>query len=282
ALDGTVLARQTLALDDSPIRAQLDRMAQTLSAQAERLNLDKGRLLGVGISAPGPLDACKGLLLAPPNFDAWHHVPIADELSARTGWTARLENVSNALALETRYFGLGRGLDSFMALQVNEGIGAGIVLGGQLYRGAFGLGGEIGHTSIAWDGLPCECGHVGCLEKYAAIPALLNGSSYANWSALMDALPHAEDARTLLRREAAYLAAGIVNVLNLLDLDQVVLLGDLCDRPEPLLEALNGLVRERLIARDTRKKAPVCCENLVSGVRSAAMAHIHAFYQVDG
>jgi glucokinase len=108
-------------------------------------------------------------LLAPPNLDGWDDVPLTDWLTNALGTRVVLENDANAAALAEWRFGAGQGFDDLVYLTMSTGIGAGLILGGRLYRGVAHGAGEIGHVRVAWadDAELCGCGNRGCLEAYA-------------------------------------------------------------------------------------------------------------------
>jgi glucokinase len=120
----------------------------------------------VGVSLPGPLDPTGRRVLGPPNLPGWDDVPIADWLERAFGRPVRLENDANAAALAEWQHGAGRGCANLVYLTMSTGVGGGIVVDGQLYRGARRQAGEIGHMPVEWDGEPCACGMRGCLEAY--------------------------------------------------------------------------------------------------------------------
>ena len=189
---------------------QGDMVAAIIGALASQLEtVDKSRILGIGISAPGPLDCESGRILNPPRFERWHGVDIGKRLSSALGLPAYLEHDVCAMALHQQNTGCSR---NFMLLFIDIGIGAAIVSDGELLGN---FTGELGHTTIRFDGRLCECGNRGCLETYASIPALLEGSGFRDWFDLVD---HADEpeARRLLDQEAVYLSAGLINLLNLI------------------------------------------------------------------
>ncbi len=241
-LVGEGLAQASIPADELSPEAACATVARTAQAQIEDLHLEKDKIMGIGVCAPGPLDIAGGTLINPPNFNAWHGFPVVDELTRLLGYPALLENVSNALAIEEKYYGVAGELSDFIAIQVNEGIGAGVFVNGEMYKGAHGRGTELGHTSIAYQGRPCPCGNLGCLEQYASIPAIIGDTPYQTWAQLVDDCPASMD---VIRRESGYLAAAIVSALNLFDINQVVLLGDVTYRPQALLASL----KESLAAR---------------------------------
>lgn len=186
--------------------------------------VDRDKVVGIGISSPGPLDKEKGQILNPPRFDRWHGVEISNLLSRALNMPAYLEHDVCALALHQLEIGQSR---NFMLLFVDKGIGAGVVSGGRLLGGSMSFSGELGHTTIRFDGRLCDCGNRGCLETYAAIPKLLDGTEFSSWKELIDAPGEKLEARKLLDQEAVYLSAGIINLLNLIPVDTIYLGGEI-------------------------------------------------------
>ncbi|HEX2133418.1 MAG TPA: ROK family protein [Actinophytocola sp.] len=134
---------------------------------------DRGRLAGVGVGLPGPVDFRTGRLVEPPIMPGWHGHPVAERLSAALGCPAFVDNDANLLGLgEARAH--HPDVDNLLFVKVGTGIGAGVILGGQPERGTTGQGGDIGHVRIARsaDGVRCACGATGCLAAHASGAAL--------------------------------------------------------------------------------------------------------------
>lgn len=129
------------------------------------------RLEGVGVGAPGLIDAGAGLVTTAPNL-GWQDVALGALLSERLGLACRVENDANAAVLGEHWCGAARGRSHVVMLTVGTGIGGGLVLDGRLYRGARGYAGELGHQQVDADGLKCSCGRRGCLETIASAAAL--------------------------------------------------------------------------------------------------------------
>ncbi len=224
----------------------------------------------LGITAPGPLDAQRGIILNPPDFSAWHGVRITGALCGVPDIAVTLENISQATALEEYYF---NGMDrhhAFLTLLVDSGIGSGVMIDGHIVGGS-----EIGHTSIVLDGRPCSCGNFGCLERYASVPALLSNSPYPTWEALMDA---GDDSAFLLELEAQYLSQAIVNAVNTLRIEKVVLRGDVAYESERLHTLINERVRTRTVTAMPADENLVLSSSLPCSIRTAAMPVIHRFF----
>jgi glucokinase len=127
----------------------------------------------VGIGAAGFIDHHAGAVLFAPNL-AWRDEPLRDAVAARTGLPVVLDNDANAAAWAEYRFGAGRGEDHLVVVTVGTGIGGGLVTGGQLYRGRWGIAAEFGHMQVSQSGRRCGCGQHGCWEQYCSGRALLH------------------------------------------------------------------------------------------------------------
>lgn len=239
----------------SPNKA-LNIIARDVSTSFKEVSADSGTFLGLGISTPGPVDVYSGKVLSPPNFRLWQNFKIVSELKKLLPWEIRLENNSTALAMAEKHYGLGKKFDNFILLVVDTGIGSGIINCGKVYRGFGGFGSEIGHTSINFNGRLCSCGNVGCLETYASIPAILDkcnkrGFKATSWQDIVN-IAHSGKKQYLqiIKDEAKFLSAGIVNAINTLELEAVILTGFINYKPMLLLEKIQDYVNKHAITRD--------------------------------
>ncbi|HWG61696.1 MAG TPA: ROK family glucokinase [Streptosporangiaceae bacterium] len=126
----------------------------------------------VGLGAAGFVDEGRSAVLFAPNL-AWRDEPLRASVAERIGLPVVVENDANASAWGEMRFGAGRGLADVVLIAVGTGIGAGVVLGGELYRGRWGIAGEPGHYRVVPDGRLCGCGNRGCWEQYASGNALV-------------------------------------------------------------------------------------------------------------
>ena len=244
SLAGKVLSRARFRIDE---KGKIHTLCDAITRLIEASGVKKEKLLGVGISAPGPLDAARGRILNPTEFSLWHNTDLGDEVSERLGLPVSVEN--NAASLAGYYHGReGTGeSESFLLLLVDSGVGSGLVLGGKPFTGALGDACELGHVTIKHDGKRCACGNRGCLEAYAAIPNLLSGSAFSSWEDVMNARLLRPDARTLFDEEVEYLSAGIVSAVNLFGIDTVLLAGDLRYEGETTARHVEETVKDRLL-----------------------------------
>ncbi|MEU3848834.1 ROK family transcriptional regulator [Streptomyces sp. NPDC029554] len=186
-------------------------------------------LLGAGVALPGPLDHGRGVLHRVTGFPEWDGFPLREALAGRLGVPVVVDKDTNAAALGLAVDGEG---GSFAYLHLGTGLGAGLVLGGSVHRGARTGAGEFGHQVIQLDGPPCTCGNRGCVE----------------------ALSLGAVARGDIEEAARVLGAGAANLVGLLDID-VVLLGGrtVAAAPEPFLRGVGAVLTER--ARRTGQDA---------------------------
>jgi predicted NBD/HSP70 family sugar kinase len=169
-LDGSVLANETLPFDaigSNPFTTLAEMLEPHVAAAQSA-----GLLLGVGLGLPGFEDPYgSGVVQAP--LLGWRHLPIVEHLERALGAPVLVDNDVNTLAVAESLYGVGRGFDHFVTVTLGRGVGMGIVIDGELYRGARGAAGEFGHVSVDPNGLPCTCGKRGCLETIASEPALV-------------------------------------------------------------------------------------------------------------
>jgi glucokinase len=161
------IATQT---EDGP-QAVVERIAQSV-AELEG-ELPKGeQVAALGICSPGPIDHHAGMIVDPPNMPGLHNSPLRRMLAERLNLPVRLEHDAKASALGEFHYGAGRGERSMVFIVVGTGVGAAIIIDGQLYRGAHNSAGEVGHITLDREGELCPCGSRGCVEIYASGPWL--------------------------------------------------------------------------------------------------------------
>lgn len=240
-----------------------------IKALIKETDIAAQKLLGMGISSPGPLDSDKGIIINPPNFKKWENVAIVSELKKTFDFHITLENNASALAIAEKYYGAARNFSDFILLVVDTGVGAGIITNNNLYKGANSLGAELGHTSILYNGEKCSCGNNGCLEVYASEPAIVNeakkaGLSASSWKEIVDHAQKGEEAFIgVIENESEYLSTSLVNVINLLGLEAVILAGCLTYEPKMLLEKIDKKTNALALNRNIYKT-----DILVSGLNT--------------
>ena len=127
---------------------------------------------GAGVGIPGPVRSPEGVPVAPPIMPGWDGFPIREALSQDLGCPVMVDNDVNLMALGEQHAGVARSVKDFLCVKIGTGIGCGIVVGGQVYRGVTGSAGDIGHIPVDAEGHPCACGNRGCLEAHFSGAAL--------------------------------------------------------------------------------------------------------------
>ena len=155
----------------SPKQSGEELMGAVVEIVAELRAQATAEVSGVGLSAAGFVSADRRHVLFAPHLQ-WGDEPVADLLTERTALPVVIENDANAAAWAEFRFGAGRGIDDQLMVAIGTGVGGGIVLDGEIYRGGHGVAAEIGHIAFVPDGLPCPCGRRGCFEQYASGTAL--------------------------------------------------------------------------------------------------------------
>jgi glucokinase len=162
--NGEILALSKLPTlaDDGPkaVLGQIRKSIEEVTAHA-----GPAEVSGIGIGSPGIIDK-NGIVQAPPNFKGWTAVPMADEIQLATKIHTAVDNDANTAAIAEAKFGAGKEHPNFLFVIWGTGVGGGIIMNGQIYRGPFGGAGEVGHISVDYKGNLCKCGTRGCVEAY--------------------------------------------------------------------------------------------------------------------
>ena len=263
------------ALRSQPTHAELgadavvERIVQMVQDVIEITMVETGakrdQFIGIGIGAPGPLDRENGIVVVAPNL-GWRDFPLRDRVVAGTGLPATLDNDANCATYGEWWIGAARGGRAVVGMTIGTGIGGGLVFDGQLYHGVSDVAGEIGHTTIDLHGRRCKCGNYGCLEAYASgtniaerarerlsgdgestMLALAGGQLERITAATVYQAANAGDAVALdvVRETAAFLGAGVANILNVYNPDVVVIAGGVTQAGDALFEPLRAEARRR-------------------------------------
>ena len=229
-VDGEVLARAAAKTDALDWRSGV----QSLFGLARDVCRDYGcrvsEIAAVGVSCGGPLDSETGTIYAPPNLPGWEAVPLKALLEAEFGLPVTVENDANATAVAEHRWGAGQGCRELAFLTMGTGIGAGLILNNQLYRGRSGLAGEIGHMTLVPDGPLCLCGKRGCLESLASGTAIgrMGRERFGEMSVTAhDVCDRARlgdpTAGGIIAEAAYFMGLGLAALLQTLNLERIVL-----------------------------------------------------------
>ena len=245
-LAGEVCARYEADFDPSPEPSEIISLVEKA---AEHLN--GARILGVGISISGFVDTINGIDIYSPIL-GWENVALAEPLEDRLDLPVHLENDVNALTLAESWHGAGADYRNFVCLTVGEGIGAGVVVGGSLYRGAFGGAGEAGHMMIDPSGPKCRCGERGCLEVFASDQFLKREALRLGYTDIeqLERAAREQNAQAIgvFEQMGHYLGIGAKNLVNLLNPQAIVLGGERMEASDLFWPAFETEVREHSFA----------------------------------
>lgn len=231
------------SLPTSPSRKSLDDLIAEMDALMQLVLDAAGKSLpdinAVGVGMSGIVDHKTGTVpWSPLMID--RDIALADAFQARFEVPLLVDNDANVLTLAELWFGAGRAMSDFAVVTIEHGVGMGLVLDNRLFRGARGMGLELGHTKVQLDGALCRCGQRGCLEAYLADYALAREAATAlhrnprnlqSPNAMLEALfTQAKSgnaaARTIFRRAGRYLSVGLSNVIHLFDPELIILSGE--------------------------------------------------------
>jgi len=268
-IEATILHTLTVpAAENTSVERAVVAMAQGVEQVIAQSSVARDRVTGVGVGLAGIIDAERGVCRYSPIL-GWRDVPLGQLLKERIGIPVHIDNDVNTLTMAEKWFGAGQGIDDFLVVTVGRGVGLGIVVNGQFYRGTRGGGGEFGHTVMDPDGPLCNCGKRGCLEAYVADPALLGQArEAAAQGELGDVTPDElnvervvelaqagdETLREILAQAGRVLGRGVANLVNVFSPARIIISGEGVRTGDWLFEPMREAVAQHAfddLAKDT-------------------------------
>ncbi|MEU9289837.1 ROK family transcriptional regulator [Streptomyces sp. NPDC048275] len=278
-------------------------MAELVADVLDEAKVSRSKVLGLGLATPGPIDQKPGVIVAPPQLAHWTRVPLQSMLSEVTRLPVTLDNDATAAAIGERWSGVGKGVANFAYVFFGTGIGGGLILNHQVYRGGSFNAGEFGHSSVLPDGPECYCGSRGCLERlvnpsaivaevHRRLAARQGDNSVLSQSFDMDpaSVDHAAIqlaagagdpvATAVIDEAAGHVASVAVSIANFIDVDLIILGGHGIQHVESrYVDVVASALAERPLARHIRvvevAASPLGVDAAVVG--SAALV-LHATY----
>jgi len=240
-LQASIIESRTEPLENGDFRLEsvVEKLVGAVHACLWKADYSKKQLSGIGIAVPGLIDSRSGFVHYVPNYE-WRNIGLADLLTRRFEVSCYVENSANTLAIYEQWFGLGRGTDNFALVTTEHGIGLGMVVNGQLYRGFRGGAGEFGHNIVCEDGPLCRCGARGCLEAISGNNAIVRDARevarQGGWRVddseaivIDDVIAAARDGnaplRAIYRRAGRALGLGISNLQKIIDVEKIIISG---------------------------------------------------------
>ncbi len=219
----------------------VDVTTQAIQACMWEANFSKDQIAGAGVGIPGLVDSSSGNIRFLPNY-GWKDVPFRHMLQEKINHPVFIDNSSNNLAIGEYWHGSGRGVDNFLVITLENGVGAGMVINGQLVRGHLGIASEFGHICTDLKGPPCRCGRHGCIEAFVGNNSILRDAKeifrqgkWSKTSMTPDDINFEEVIKELrrgnIKLESIYrkagevLGIGIYNMITMLDPERVIITG---------------------------------------------------------
>ncbi|WDM21375.1 ROK family transcriptional regulator [Paenibacillus polymyxa] len=258
-LAGTIETELTLSLtqhDPAFIMEQIRRLVQELMQVTPP---SPHGIVGIGLGVPGMVDET-GTVLFAPNL-GWEEVPLRQQLEAELGLPVVVDNEANVGAQGELYYGMDGDhrqlVRDLVYISAGSGIGAGIIIDGKPYQGAWGYAGETGHMTIDWNGRLCSCGSRGCWELYASEKAYVASTLKLPAHNTAELLPFAQqgEASTLsvLDDIGRYLGVGITNIVNSLNPEMLIIGGPLAEARPWLEQSMRDVIDERALPYHRRQ-----------------------------
>jgi glucokinase-like ROK family protein len=299
-LNGCVIARaeEPLAIEQGP-EASLQHAYRVVDETLAQAGSSLEAVRAISVAVPGPVIAAQGMVAAPPIMPGWDAYPIRDEILAHWGKPTSLNNDADLGALGEWTFGAGRGASNLAYIKLGTGIGCGLLLGGELYRGVLGTAGEIGHVTISDAGPPCTCGNYGCLEAMAGGRAIAQRAELAVRAGQRTILSHLANGRAITARDVAeaahagdlvsqqllsdagrHIGSALASLINLLNPGVVVLGGGVMGAGHFLLDAVHSAVAERTMraSRQATQIIPAALGRQSVALGAVAQALTQAFH----
>jgi predicted NBD/HSP70 family sugar kinase len=236
-----------------------DVIADALKTGADMCSLKLDDILAVGIGMAGIVDADRGFVHWSPSL-AERNVPLMEKIAIRLDKHIFVDNDVNLVAMAERDFGHGRSVSDFIVVTVESGVGMGIVLDGELYRGTRGCGAEFGHTKVQLDGALCRCGQRGCLEAYVGDYAILREAAVGladtetSEQSVEAVLQSARDgdmlAQSIVNRAGRMFAMGLANLVNIFDPQLIILAGERMQLDHLYAEEVIDSIRHSIVQID--------------------------------
>ena len=264
---GAILARKrTAARVVQGPEGVFGRIADGISAMLKRAAEDGHVPVGIGLGVPGIISAAEGVVRFSPNLPGWADFPLKGRAQGRFPLPAVVENDANAYALGEAWLGSGAGASSLVCITLGTGVGGGIILGGDVWRGVDGMAGEVGHLTVNPRGPLCGCGNRGCLERYASATAvveragaaLVKGSDSTLRAAfdrdpngltadmVRDAAERGDALSAKVYREAGVnLGIALSGLINLLNVERIVIGGGMAGAWDLFIGPLEAEIKKR-------------------------------------
>lgn len=257
SLSGKVISRSNLAT--AHFISHKSKLIYALCGECHNLlhknHLKRKDILGVGIGLPGLVDFAKGIVKFLPNIPGWRNVALKNIIEKEIQIPVFLDNDVNVITLGEWKFGGGRGMRDLVCLTLGTGVGGGLILNNELYRGPGFTAGELGHIPLNEEGPLCNCGGRGCLERYVGNKYLLQKAQklFGNNNISLEEVNRLADqenpiALKFWEETAVHIGIGLVSVVNLLNPKRIIIGGGIANAHRHLFPVISETIRKRAMS----------------------------------
>lgn len=228
----------------------------------ESVGCKRSDIIGIGLGSPGTIDKTGETILFSPNLPQWRNIPIKSIMMQQFQVPCVLENDANAAAWGEKWAGSGKGVNSLVMLTIGTGIGGGIVINNNIWRGAHNVAAEIGHMVIQKGGRQCNCGNYGCVEAYASAtamvrrfkevlktgaPSMLKVTDEITAKTISDAALRGDrTALDVLKETGCYLGVAVTNIMHILNPEMIVLAGGMTGSGDLIMDPIKQVTKGRV------------------------------------
>jgi predicted NBD/HSP70 family sugar kinase len=271
--EGTVVASHTQPLTPThhSVAEITDRVVGAVQACIWEASFAREQISGVGIGIPGLVNPATGNIRFLPNY-GWENVNLKERVQKRLNHPCYVDNSSNTLALAEQWFGAGKGVENFLVVSIENGVGLGAVINGRIYRGQEGIGGEFGHITIDPSGPGCRCGKKGCVEAFVGNIAIMRDAKQAalqgRWDCpdpdgftYPDVIRAAKDGTEALRhlfaRAGPILGVGMSHLIALFNPQKIVITGQGVQAGELIFSHMHTALDQYVSAKFGRRNVEI-------------------------
>ncbi|MCP4686964.1 MAG: ROK family transcriptional regulator [Desulfobacterales bacterium] len=295
--EARVLASHDLPLDSGArtVEEIADHIVRAVQACMWEASFSKDQISGVGLGIPGLVNTGGGVIRFLPNL-GWENVNLRDLVREKLQHPVFIDNSSNTLAIAEQWFGQGRGVDNFLVITIENGVGLGCVINGRPYRGWEGVAGEFGHLTIDASGPPCRCGKTGCVEAYAGNISILRDARKSaregGWrpadpdnvtydDVLEAARGGVGELQEIFALAGRMLGVGVSHLITLYNPEKIIITGKGVRAREMLFDPMNESLRDLFPARFGRPSTEIVIQpwNKADWARGAGSLVLQELYK---
>ena len=299
-LKGKLIAKTEEPVKNTSPSQIVDLIAGLTDRLINKVNIKREKIIGIGMGTPGLLDQKEGKVIYSVYLD-WRNVSLRKLVKKKIGTSLITDTDTNPPALAEQRYGAGKGTRDLIYITIGPGLGAGIIIDGQIYHGIDGTAGEFGHTIIDPNGPLCSCGNRGCLEALVTEPSIMKQATEGinkGEATLINNLAQKQGNLTpkiiyeaalkgdkfaiqIIQKTGYYLGLGLVNLVNLLNPEVIVIGGDISQVADILLKSVKEVVSSRALSAPA-KRAEILASHFGkdAGIIGAATLFLESVFQI--